>query len=167
MEWYEASLDCMRISQRVLTTGADSIILPKHRSLFGLDPAAASQQIENAKAGLERLAVLDLAAVFERTIRLHLLGEYGRAFVGGTPLLDAVLIESKLDIEFWNIAERLLTVFPGVNDRVRGKVKQVIAFRNWVAHGKRIDQLPPVNLTPEDAYQRLTEFLEQLGLSTP
>lgn len=167
LAWYQVNLDSLRITQRVLTKGIDHVVLVKHKSLHGADPKVAGQRIEAAKEDLARLTVLDLAAVFERTVRLFLLEEYGKAFVGGTPLLDAILAESKVDIEFWNVSERLLAVFPGIDPRIRGNVKQVVEYRNWVAHGKRIDQQAPTNVTPEDAFQRLTAFLDQLGLVTP
>ena len=56
--------------------------------------------------------------------------------------------------------EELLNLFKGKNvpSKKIGNVKQVYQYRNWIAHGKRGEQ--PPNITPDEAYLRLTEFLK-------
>ena len=44
------------------------------------------------------------------------------------------------------------------------QVDQVRDYRNWVAHGRR--DAPTNNVPPEIAYERLTEFLSALGITT-
>jgi hypothetical protein len=42
------------------------------------------------------------------------------------------------------------------------QIDQVRDYRNWVAHGRR--DTPANNVTPRAAYDRLTEFLDALGI---
>ena len=173
---YLLTQQCVRVVARVVRTGAKKIIQPKHTFLVGVDVATAERLAGEAEEHLDRLTVLDLTSAFERYLRLHVLYSYHAAFAAGTPRLDAIHGELKKDIEFWNVSERLLTLFSGVDAVVRGNVKQVIDYRNWVAHGKWADQLlslttnpthiapKPNKISPEQAYDRLTAFLTQAGL---
>lgn len=43
------------------------------------------------------------------------------------------------------------------------QVDQIRDYRNWVAHGRR--EVPINNVTPEQAYERLREFLAALGIA--
>jgi len=52
-------------------------------------------------------------------------------------------------------------VFSGVDPVVRGQVKQVIDYRNWVAHGQTLAKPGPTNVVPVKAHQVLTAFLVQ------
>lgn len=46
------------------------------------------------------------------------------------------------------------------------KVKQVRDYRNWIAHGKREPRPPSiVHLTAKEAFSRLKEFLDILGVA--
>ena len=119
MEWYRLCDNTMRVTQRVIDTGAKRVIQTKHGVLYGMDPVSAKKTLDVAKADLARLNVLDLAAVFERTVRLHVLaafgGAFGGAFTARTPLLDQIRRVTREDIEFWNVSEQLLAcrVWPG------------------------------------------------------
>ncbi len=42
-------------------------------------------------------------------------------------------------------------------------VDQVRDYRNWVAHGRR--ELPTNYVTPKQAYARLVDFLDALGIT--
>jgi uncharacterized protein YutE (UPF0331/DUF86 family) len=44
------------------------------------------------------------------------------------------------------------------------QVDQVRDYRNWVAHGRR--DAPANNITPKLAYERLSDFLAALGITT-
>ena len=166
MKWYRLCINTMRVTHRVIGTGTPRVIQPKHGVLFGMDSATAKKTLDDAMADLARLTVLDLAAVFERVVRLHVLAAFDGAFTNRSPLLDEIRTAAREDIEFWNVSEQLLAIMPGVAGVVRGDVKQVVDYRNWVAHGKRVDQKAPVDITPKMAYDRLTAFLTQAGLVT-
>jgi len=167
MEWYRIALDGLRVAQRAIYLQAPGVIQDKH--LFHqLDPQAAINRLEAAKSDLARLTVLDLAAVFERVLRQFILGEVNRGYPAPGLLHDAIRGEFEYDIRFWGFAERLIGVFPGVDPQLRGDVKKVIRYRDWVAHAGRLNPMPsekqPDNVVPEVAEQRLTEFLKAVGI---
>jgi hypothetical protein len=45
-----------------------------------------------------------------------------------------------------------------------GQVKQIIGYRNWVAHGRATSDPPDGNVTPQAAFNRLSEFLRLAGI---
>ena len=166
MRWQETALDSMRVTRRVLTQKIARAVTNRH--VFSRETLAESlARLDEAKEELERLIVLALTAAFERTLRDYLMQIPRNALPPGDAHRDAVREEIVKDIGFWNISERVLEVFPTVDPAIRGQVKQVILYRNWVAHGHTLALPPPSNVVPRDAYQRLTTFLLQAGVVPP
>ena len=53
-----------------------------------------------------------------------------------------------------------------ITEELADKVNQVRHYRNWIAHGKREPRGQGViNLNAKDAFDRLNEFLETLGIA--
>ena len=163
VQWHRTANDSLRVTRRVLTQKIGNAVTSRH-VFSGMPLAESLARLDEAKEELERLIVLALAAVFERTLRDHLTQIPRTAISTGDSLREAVREELVKDIEFWNISDRVLGVFPTVDPLVRGQVKQVIQYRNWVAHGHMLALPPPVNLLPQTAYQWLTGFLVQAGV---
>jgi hypothetical protein len=107
---------------------------------------------------LDDLCVLLLFSMFEATIRERVLAEV----VAELPPLGHVAIKSaldklRLDIEqgsFFNVLEP----YKDLDANLVEQVNQVRRYRNWVAHGRRIEQ--PAAVDPKTAYDRLKQFLE-------
>jgi uncharacterized protein YutE (UPF0331/DUF86 family) len=55
---------------------------------------------------------------------------------------------------------RVLEAYKILDPNLIEEVNQVRRYRNWVAHGRR--GVPPDNVGPEAAYDRLGRFLERL-----
>jgi hypothetical protein len=156
----------MRVTQRVLTKGIKAAITAKH--VFYKKPVVDCEALlVTAKEELDRLVVLGLTAIFERTLRDYLVQYTRTALPPGDLHRDAVREEMIEDIEFWNVSSRVVEVFPAVDATVRGQAKQVIDYRNWVAHGHTLAKPAPSKAVPDKAYQVLTEFLLQAGVITP
>jgi hypothetical protein len=68
MDWYDVTLDSLRITYRVIERGIKNTILEKH-TFFGEPAASALSRIESAKQQIADLAVLNLVSRFERTLR--------------------------------------------------------------------------------------------------
>jgi hypothetical protein len=160
------ALDSMRVTQRVLNLNLPGVVTIRH--VFFHQPVAdCTARIQAAKEELQRLVVLALTAIFERTLRDYLVQMSLTALPPGDPHGDAVRAEIVKDIEFWNISARVMDVFPGVDPAVRGDVKQIIDYRNWVAHGHTLARPAPARVVPVKAHQVLTAFLVQAGVITP
>lgn len=53
-----------------------------------------------------------------------------------------------------------------ITSELSDKVKQVRDYRNWIAHGKREPRSANIiNLTAREAFDRLKEFLDTLGIA--
>jgi hypothetical protein len=163
MEWRQTALDSFKVTKRVLDQAIPRVVTD--RNIFSkMNASESAQYLQTAALELDRLVVLALTAIFERTLRDSLIQVPRSAFPPGDPHRDAVREEIVKDIEFWNISSRVVEVFPAVDPVVRGQAKQVIDYRNWVAHGHTLARRAPSNVIPAEAYQRLTDFLVQAGI---
>ncbi|MDY3557222.1 hypothetical protein R5W24_006410 [Gemmata sp. JC717] len=139
--------------------------MSKHTTLFPLDPGAKLSAIDDAKEPLDRLAVLDLATVFERTLRTHLT-RLPVMISDGPPFLHSLRGRVESRAERWTFDE-LVELYGSVGGGTRGLVKDVIKFRDWAAHGWHTTAKPAAsNITPRDAYERLTDYLIAARLAT-
>jgi len=51
--------------------------------------------------------------------------------------------------------------------RIGGQVKQIVGYRNWVAHGRSTAEPPDGNVSPRMAFEQLTRFLIEAGIVDP
>lgn len=170
LKWYRTALDGLRVAERVLRLQTPGVITDKH-VFFTQQPTEAMAALEVAKDDLARLAILDLAAVFERNLRLYVLKSLVQHYSTAGAFHDSVRAQLKVDVTYWGYSDPLLGIFPGVDEDLRGQVKQIVRFRDWIAHAKRVepdpDDIQPENVTPEVAYDRLTAFLQAAGIVSP
>jgi hypothetical protein len=166
MDWYRTASDSIRVTERILNQGIVGAITDKH-VFFGEAVTENLTRLEAAKEELQRLVVLALTAIFERTLRDYLLAFMRNALPSGDAQREALQNALLQDIEFWNFSARVLEVFPQVSPNIRGIARQIIEYRNWVAHGHTLGTPAPSNVTPAHAHQYLTDFLSQAGVLTP
>jgi hypothetical protein len=164
--WYKTAHDSLRVTRRVITQAIPGAITDKH-VFHTKTPAECESALTQAQDELDRVVVLALTAIFERTIRDYLSTLPVIAAPTGNLHHDAVRGEILNDMEMWNISSRVIDLFDVVDPALRGQVKQIIKYRNWVAHGHTLTEPPPVNTNPADAHQRLTDFLAQAGVIVP
>ena len=164
LKWYRTTLDSIRVTERVVKQRIPRAITNRHASFKSDEISDNIIALEEAKKELARVVVLALVAVFERTLRDHLKLIPIAALPPGDSQRDAVREAMLDDIEYWNITSRVLELFPAVDANLRGQVKQILEYRNWVAHGHTIGNPPPSNVDPAQAYQRLSAYLTQAGI---
>lgn len=166
LTWYTTAKDSIRVTRRVIDTGIPNAVTSKH--VFHVKNQTENETaLDQAQEELDRLVVLGLVAIFERSLRDHLSALPVIPVVTGVVLHDCVRDQIVKDMEFWHI-ERILidSLFTAVDSALRGQVKQIIDYRNWVAHGHTRNQPPPLAISPVAAHQRLTDFLRQTGVVT-
>ena len=160
---YKTLRDAIDVTRHVVETGIVAPITASH--VFHTQTEAERVvTLDLALVELNQLGVLSLVAVFERTLRDHLAALPVVAPVMGDPLHDTVRAEILKDMEMWNISSRVIDLFAGVDPAIRGQVKQIIKYRNWVAHGRTLIEPPPIVILPPATHQRLTDFLAQAGV---
>lgn len=163
LEWYQSVLDALRVTTRVVNKKISDAITDRH-VYFGLPDSESRKKLGIAKAELDNLVVLAMVAVFERVLRDHVLRTVASAFPGSNPTIAAIGSELAKDAEFWNVSSRLIDVFVIVPEDIRGNAKQLVEFRNWVAHAHFLANPPPMNAEPNMSHQRLSEFLKLANL---
>lgn len=123
---------------------------------------------ETVEAWLRDLVVLLLFSVFEaevrelieRQLKLEVVKLRHPTLVrAGKDVLDAVAEGS-----FFRVLESFKV--SATHDLIE-QVNQVRRYRNWVAHGRRADRKPGVEVNPRDAYERLSEFLRVIMVRQP
>lgn len=167
IEWHQTARDALRVTLRVIRMGTPGVVTSRH-VFDSLPPADSAARVGLAKGQLDNVTVLSLVAVFERLLRDYVASVIQNRFlpsgVAEVKILDAVCDDS----EFWNFSSRLIDVFENVQVDVRGRAKQFIDFRNWLAHGRHAGAVPqsaPIQATPRDVHRVLTEFLQQAGIA--
>jgi len=162
---YEASKDALKITKRTITHDDKETLL--FRTTFeSQELAEANQTIENSLKEVEDLFVLSLWSTFERFIRRYL----GATLQTTQPITLAHPIYEYFcdEVEFWKpnqILDLLKRSLFSTNPHIIGQAKQIIEYRDWVAHGKNPNKQPSSNITPHFAYKILNEIVEMLLLN--
>jgi hypothetical protein len=164
MAWYEILRDSMRVTSRVIRKEIRGAITDKHA--FHYEQSDVSLlRLSGANQELDDLVVLSLVATFERTLRDFVMERPGRIIVSDDPIDEAIHSAILSDIEYWRIADRLIGIFKvQVTSDLQGQIKQIVGYRNWVAHGRATAIPPDGNVPPQFAFEKLSEFLLAVGI---
>lgn len=143
-------------------------LLPWETSALGRDDEFLSLDgkavLAETKAGLDPfddIAVLVLFSVFEAEVRDHVGEEIEPQLKSIThPVLKASADDAVIDVKSGSFGRLMEKYKPSVGPDLVEMVNQVRRYRNWVAHGRRGDL--PSDVTPQAAYERLSEFLKYL-----
>jgi hypothetical protein len=174
-DWFESASKNLQRMKRLGTRHWNDDSL-KNASIWMDDTfkevEASEIEMETMKAiqPLNDLGVLVLFSVFEAAVRDHFEGVIKPLTASlGHPILQQAA-ENVLDgIRQGSFANNVLKplqdqrrILPELGD----KVKQVRDYRNWIAHGKREPRPQEIiNLTAKDAFSRLKDFLDTLGIA--
>lgn len=167
-EWYAIARDSLRIARRaalVLSPRPRELFLPKFDAFYDQRNEDVETRLDVAHVSIDNLVVLHIVATFERLLRNHVVG-----LIDGSDLRDDVVKinvrrQCISDSEFWHYGDCLIDVFDSVNEHLRGQAKQLVRFRDWVAHGRRLlEPEPPSNCTPVFALSIVRQFLSEARL---
>ena len=173
--WYvSASRNLLRM-QRLGTHHWDDISLQSasiwtDEKFKQVEATEIEQETKVAIQPLNDLGVLVLFSVFEAVVRDHFEGEIKPL----TAKLDHPILKDAAEnvlegIRQGSFANKVLTPLQDqgrITSELSDKVKQVRDYRNWIAHGKREPRSANIiNLTAREAFDRLKEFLDTLGIA--
>jgi hypothetical protein len=132
----------------------------------------ASEIVAETTASLkpiDDLAVVVLFSVFESQVRDYLTARMKPETEALTdPILKEAATDAMQGVEEGSFYRRVLDPLKKqgrVSADLVEQVDQVRDYRNWVAHGRRERGVDISNVTPRVAYERLKEFLAELGIA--
>lgn len=169
-QWYQATKSGLgmvaRIARRYWNSWDADSPLGRDRLVRDADPAALRSGVESALVELNEFAVFVLFSAFESEVRRFILEDTrGERAAVTHPTLQHWIRQAETSIEegsFYKLLEALKT--PPLHDEIE-LVNQVRKYRNWVAHGRRGTK--PDNVTPTQAYERLSQVLARFRKPTP
>jgi hypothetical protein len=126
--------------------------------------------LQRSEEESQDLFILGLWATFERFLRTYLQhkGEALKQHVQPSALADSLYQHFHKEAEYWKPVEILDflkdSLFPTEEGRnLIGLAKQILEYRDWVAHGKNPNRLPSAkNLKPKVAYETLSKIVNTL-----
>ena len=130
---------------------------------------SAKDLLEKTEEEIADLFVLNLWVIFERFVRNYL-QQKGMALqkhVQPPEFGEALYQYFNEEVDSWNpkeVLDKLLKtgIFKNENGKkLIGSAKQILAYRNWVAH-KNPKKKPSIKILPKTAYDTLNEIIETL-----
>lgn len=120
--------------------------------------------LKSADKELADLIVLGLFASFERQLRDEILDKSSKLReIIPKELGERITTLAQREIERWRIGEIIDLFTFAVDGDVRGRLKQILKYRNWIAHGRNPNDFPSVPSTdPKTAYETILEFVSQM-----
>jgi wobble nucleotide-excising tRNase len=96
--------------------------------------------------------ILSLSASFERELRLSIQGIIDSNVQKANQVIIKIVELTSDSIERWAVKD-IVDIFEEiVNGAIRSQVKQIYDYRNWVAHGKNINKVPPIRIDPKTVF---------------
>jgi hypothetical protein len=189
LETYLVAVEALKVSKRVVTFSNKAklalnalddnepeiikqIRFEKHKvGLNLLNRCTVIDQVtdltlKNSSQVIDDLFVLSLWATFERYL-IDFFQVKGEKICEILPsnLADVYYEHLSKEIEYWKPMEILdllkRSLFKG-NEQLIELAKDILKYRNWVAHGRNPNHLPSMNITPQMAYERLDDVISIL-----
>jgi hypothetical protein len=149
MEWYEISLDCQKIMQKLIKKNPE--IIPLESVLVTKELKETAQLLQKSIIELNDLTIVSLVSIFEQILIEHLKQLIHSQMNPKDEITKRVSQYTMQQAERGRFIEIVDLFKPLVDIRLVGMVKQVYVYRNWVAHGKDLNKTPP-RIDPISAY---------------
>ncbi|EDN68900.1 hypothetical protein BGP_2676 [Beggiatoa sp. PS] len=164
---YQASKSAFEIAKAANKHPDRENLFAKAKDLRLLSKAEATKAFEQGKKESEELFVLSLWATFERFVRIYL-QKKGKKLqeISPTSLASSIYPYFEKEVEFWKAEDILDLLKNTLAPRVTliGQAKQILQYRNWIAHGKNANQTP-AQVTPVYAFDILNEIVDLMLLN--
>jgi hypothetical protein len=152
----------LRVTKRIVESSDQRIrALHKGTLFWGKQIAEFEPQRVVILAEFNDTMVLSLFAAFERELRISIQNILGANLHTQNQTVLYLAELTNESIERWTMTDMLFALRDIVDGAIRGQVKQVYEYRNWVAHGKNPDRVPATNVSPYSVYTLLSQFITQ------
>ena len=171
-DWYQATSRNLRRMQRLGRNhwNDDSLrdaSIFRDESFKMLEASDIIHETTISLKPIDDLAIIVLFSVFESTVRDYLVALIRpEADSLSDPILRHASEDAIHGIEegsFYRRVPEPLKQQERVSAELITQIDQVRDYRNWVAHGRR--NMPVNNVSPQDAFDRLKQFLSELGIA--
>ena len=156
---YEILKDSIKVTKRSINKSEYSF--HNKTIFFGEQKNIIISRISFVENELDDIMILSLFASFERELRVSIQNIINLNVNKNNPIIIKFFDLTTESIERWIIKD-IVDAFGGIVDEdIRSKVKQIYDYRNWVAHGKNPNKLPPIKTDPKTVFIILCEFSTQ------
>lgn len=159
MEWYEINLDCQKVMKKIIRKNPE--IIPLQSVLVTKEVHETNELLKTSINELNDLTIVSLISIFEQTLLEHLKHFIHSQMNPYDEMTETISNYTILQAEHGRFTEIIDLFKPIVDPKLIGMVKQVYEYRNWVAHGKKLEKAPS-KIDPVSAYERLSDFLKRV-----
>lgn len=161
---YEVLKDSIKVARRSIN---NEIYTLHSRTIFwGEKKDVMLDLLSGTEEELDDIMILSLFASFERELRVFIQGMIDVYTSKPTMTIARIMSLATNSIERWAVND-MIEVFSDVVDvNLRGQIKQIYEYRNWVAHGKSQNKLPSASTDPKTVQISLINFITQAKLAT-
>jgi hypothetical protein len=156
---YEILKDSIKVTRRSISKS--TYALHNKTIFFGEQNDKIIDKISFAETELDDIMILSLFASFERELRVSIQNIIDLNIKKNNPIIIKFIDLTSESIEKWLMKDIVDAFYGIVEDNIRGRVKQIYDYRNWVAHGKNPDKLPPIRTDPKTVFMILCDFAMQ------
>lgn len=154
---YEVLKDSMKVTRRSINK--EAFFLHNRTIFLGEKRDQMLVKLANTEEELDDIMILSLFATFERELRASI----DNLIVTNTSKLNKTIEKLTLlttnSIERWAIYDIVVAFSDVADEALRGKIKQIYEYRNWVAHGKNQNRTPSIRTDPKTAQIALVDFI--------
>ncbi len=123
-------------------------------------------KLTDTEEELDDIMVLSLFASFERELRVFIQKIIEGNISKKTRTIERITSLTTNSIERWTINDMVEAFSDIVDGELRGRVKQIYEYRNWIAHGKNPNRLPSARTDPKTVHISLVNFVVQAKRAT-
>jgi hypothetical protein len=129
--------------------------------VIGKSAAEIKDTIEYERLEFNDVMVVSLFAAFERELRSAFENVANTEWSARTPTTLRIRGLATDAIERWAVLDMVTALSDVVDGNLRGEVKEIYTYRNWVAHGKNSRRTPARQAVPMQVYLTLSRFIQQ------
>ena len=160
-ETYEVIKDTIRVTARSIHQETHAL---HSRTVFVAERKDdAVERLRDVSDEFDEVMVLSLVASFERELRDALKEAVGSNLHRPNSTIERLYGATVESIDRWTVPDMLDLFVDVVPGTLRGQIKQLYEYRNWVAHGKNPQKLPSAKADPKTAYRTLQSFVALVG----
>jgi len=158
-------MECFQVAKKAIKQQQVNLLVDTQ----WLNQATVMPKITQAIDQIDDLFVFSLWATFERFVITYLQHK-GATLQTIAPLDLASPLYKQFckEVEYWNQKEvlDLLKQLSAIDKHTIGQAKQILDYRNWIAHGKDVHKKSAVKtMTPVYTYQVLNDIVTVLMLN--